>query len=146
MRVHPDVADVLSLIEPHVLPCFARVGRFIDAVAPVDRTADHAHVARPHVNDFGFRWGNRYCAHRRDAYAVKDRIPDDSAIDRLPDAPARSTHVIDSGIAGNAGDGRDAACAERSDLPPAHSLVKAGVRSLPHQWQHDETESNKKRL
>ncbi len=130
VRVHPERADVLGVLEADMLPRFPGVGGLVDAVAHVDRAAHHADVAGAEVNDIGIGQGDSHRADGRDRHGIGNGRPDHAAVDGFPKAAAGRAHVIDGGIAGDARHRGDAPGAERPDLAPAHGAVQAGIEGL----------------
>ena len=110
-----------------MLPGRTGVGGLPHAVALIDCPAHIADVARPDVNDVGIggRHGDR--TDRSHVLFIEDRLPHHAAIGGLPGSAARSSDVIDRGLAGNTGYSGYASRAEGTDLPPLHSGIKRRI-------------------
>ena len=104
-------------------PRGACVTRFVHAVTA-------RLLAGSDVNNVGIRGRERNSTDGCDVLIIEDRIPNASAIGRLPNSASRCAHVIDRGIAGNPGDGRDTATTVRTDETPAHRRVQTRVDGL----------------
>ena len=93
----------LPLLVPHMLPGLARVGGFVDAVAAGHVAADVG-FARADVDDV--RVGSRYGdgADGRDRLVIKNGLPVDAGVGRLPDPRRGGSGIVGLGISGNAAD------------------------------------------
>ena len=83
-RVDGQTADAAGLVEPHVRPGLASVGRFVDAVANLDVRPD-VRVTRAGPHDVCIRWCDRERADGRGGLVVEDRVPVQSAVGGLED-------------------------------------------------------------
>ena len=92
-RVDDDAADVVGVFEAHVRPRLARVGRLVDAVAPVG-AARRGVLARADPDDLRIGVGHGDVADRDDGLVVEDRLPADAVVHRLPEA-ARTGRRVD---------------------------------------------------
>jgi hypothetical protein len=119
--VHDDAADLLRIAESDVLPGFAGVGGFIDAVADRNRGA-HVGFARAHIDGVVLRRCDRDGADGGDILGVEDGSPDGAGIGSFPDAAADRPEVESALVAGNAADGEDAATAEGADESPLEGV------------------------
>src|SRR5262249_20201746 len=70
------------------------------------------------------------CADGANRLAIKNRLPGNAAVDRLPHASTNAAKVIDIGLALHAAYGDGAAPAMRADHPPAQAAVKTGIQLL----------------
>ena len=111
-----NATDVVGVRETHVLPCFAAIDGFVDAVA-IGSIAAHAGFAHAGVDDVGVGFGDRDRAHRAGVeLAVGDGQPGCSGIGGLPNTAAGGAEVIGGGLGSDAGNGDSAAAAEGADL------------------------------
>jgi hypothetical protein len=132
-RIDPQVADMLRLIQANVLPRLTRVCGFVNAVAHIDGAADHAHVARTHVNHVRPGGRHRHRADGRYRDLIEDGSPHRPGVHGLPQTAPGRAHIIDRGIACNTRDRRHAARAEWPDLPPLHARKRLrGNRPCQH--------------
>src|SRR5258707_8185733 len=119
-RIDEDGRNVVCIGEADVGPRGTSVAGFVDAIAG-------RLFAGADVNDAGIRTRNSDCADGRDVLAIENRFPDLAAVGCFPDTAARRAHIKDGGIAGDSGDGRNAARALRSDEAPNPSRMARRV-------------------
>ena len=100
-----------------MLPGFAGVGGFVDAVAGGKIGATQAFAAA-YVDDVGIGWGHGERADGAGGLAVEDGDPGAAGVGGLPDAAVVYADVEEIGIAGDAGGGYGAASAEGADAAP----------------------------
>src|SRR5438105_2547298 len=126
-----DLADLEGLLEAHVLPSLAAVGRFVDAVAVGDRVA-RVRLSGADPDDVLVRRGDADIADGDGALLVELMIERDTVVDRLEQSAGRRGNPVGAQIALTHGDGRDAAAhPSRADGPPAERLDPVlGERSL----------------
>src|SRR5579884_2058562 len=86
MGMDAHLGDVAGILQTEVYPGFARIGRFVDAIAMRDVAANSC-LAHASVDDVGIGGGDGYCADGG-AFeeAIGDVFPDQAAIDGFPDA------------------------------------------------------------
>ena len=84
LRVDEDAADVVSVVEPHVLPCAPRVGR-LEYTRPGNRTARHVRLAGTDPDQVRILVGYRDDRDRGSRLALKDRFPSRAVVDGLPE-------------------------------------------------------------
>src|SRR5215467_6245509 len=92
-------------------------------MTPYERLAG----SRPH--DVGIAWSQCQRANRSNVLAIEDRIPMDTAVGRLEDAPGSCANIIDPRITGNS-DHRSSTVAHRADVTIFHLLVGIGRQLL----------------
>ena len=93
-RILPMCSDDFR---PTLLPCLARVGRLVDAVAEV-RAALARVLARADPDDVRILRIDDDAAEREGALLVEDRRERDAAVGRLPQAAERGGHVPDARV------------------------------------------------
>jgi hypothetical protein len=117
LRVHAHARDLARVLESHVLPGAAGVGRLVHAVAVRGVAADRL-FAGADVDDVRIGLGDGDRADRAGPeILVGDDLPVRAAVARLPDAPARRAEVEGARIVAHARDRRDATAPERPDRP-----------------------------
>src|SRR5580658_7632367 len=120
-----DSADLSRIVEADMSPGRSSVGRFVHAIAGSQIFANGA-FTRSRINDVGIRWSYHDRADRRYRLAVKNRLPGQSSIDRLPDSTANATEIKSRRIAGNATDRDGAASAKRANQAPFQAIKHFG--------------------
>ena len=107
-RVNDDLRDLLPVAKTETRPGVTGVGGLDEAVAGSD--VDHIRV------------GGRYCdrTDRSRGLVVEDRVPRAAGVGRLPDAAIHDANIEDMWLIGNAGCGRRASTAMRSDHAVSH--------------------------
>ncbi len=120
-RMHDHGADLPDLL-PDVLPRFAGVGRFVDAVARLD-VAANVRLAGADVDHVRVRRRDGEGADGRDRLVVEDRLPVDAAVGRFPDAAGRGGGVIGERIAGDP-------AGPRATRPPAAGPTRRNLSRL----------------
>ena len=93
-RIDEDLADVLGVLEPHVLPGLAGVGRLVDAVAEM-RAALAGVLAGAEPDDVRVLRIDDDAAEREGAALVEDRREGDAAVLGFPQAAERAGDVPD---------------------------------------------------
>ena len=120
-RVDDQLADRAGVAQAHVLPGFARVERFVDAVAGGGIAADAA-FAGADIDDVGIGRRHGQAADGGRLLVVEDGLPGGGAIRGFPDAAAGGAEVVSGGIAGDARGGQGAAAAEWANRTVLHAL------------------------
>src|ERR1700688_853239 len=123
VRIDDNGTNVAGLLEPDVHPRRTCVSRFVHAVT--ERL-----LAGSDVNNVGIGGRESHGTDGRDMLIIEGGIPNAAAIGRLPYSASRCAHVIDCGISGNPGDGRDTASAVGTKQTPTHRGVQAWVDAL----------------
>src|SRR5207248_3053692 len=126
-RIDDDRGDLLAVVEAEVLPRFAGVGGFVDAVAGGEIGTLQTFAAA-NVDDvrIGRRNGDR--ADRAGRLIVEDRRPDAAVVGRLPDAAVVHADVEKARLSRHAGRGDGASAAKWSDAAPTHCGRRIGLR------------------
>ncbi len=134
-RVDGDFRDALRLMQTHVRPGRAGVGRLVNPVADRDRIARPC-LAAAHPDRIRMRGIDRDGADRLDRVLVEDRLERRASVERLPDAAARRAHeghrlptLVSRGDRGDpaAHDGRaDIASREARDHPGIENRRRRG--------------------
>ncbi len=96
LRIDDDAADVVRVLQPHVRPGLAAVGRLVDTVAPVG-AARGGRLAGADPHDVWIRGSHGDVTDRDDRLVVEDRRPRNAVVDRLPE-PARAGRGVDGGL------------------------------------------------
>src|SRR5580700_6250939 len=122
-------ADVACVFEADVCPNLSSISRFVNAIPKRDVAAD-ASFARTGVDYVGIGVGHGDSADRGGGLLIEQRIPRDAAIRRFPDTAADRAEIIGVRLAGNTGDGDNAAAAEWADESPLHAVVGFGIDLL----------------
>ncbi len=126
--VDGDAGNMLGAFQPHFLPGFAGVGRFIYPIPVVGHDAPGRMLAHAHVNDVGIAFRHSDGAHRAGGKkAVGDVFPGEAHIGGFPHAASGGAHVVGGDIANDAGGGHGAAAAEWADAAPFHRLEQGVV-------------------
>ena len=146
-RVDTHAADLPRIAQADMLPVFACVGRFVNAVAMRDVAANRR-FAHPDVDHVGVRKRNVDRPDRAglDEF-VRDRLPIHTGIRRLPNAAARRAKVINVRLRRHARHRRHPPAAKRPDLPVLQqpqwilirrrrSLTEADTDSHSHNRNH----------
>src|SRR5262245_1424703 len=81
-----DAGDASGIVEAHASPRLPGIGGLVDAVADRDVPSDE-HFAGPHPHDIWIGWSNRDGADRRNVLLVEERLPVQTGIGRLEQAP-----------------------------------------------------------
>src|SRR5271157_4993923 len=125
-----------------MLPGSAGVRRLVNAI-PRGEVGPLQALAAAHVNDAGVgrRYGNG--PHRAGRLTVEDGIPGPAEIRRLPDPAVHGGDVEQVGLAGNTGHGHGPPAPKRTDHPPLHFGVKAGIELLGKERLADEEEQSR---
>jgi len=119
-----DAGDFHHILEPHVLPAFAGIGRLPHTVAE----AAANRVPGSGINDVGIGWSDLDSAEAIHArLLIEDREPGHACAGRLPNAAQRRTHVERAGIADDTAHGGDASAMERPDVPPLEPRIEVGI-------------------
>ena len=117
-RMDPDLGDVLSFRQPHVLPALAVVHRAVHAVAMGD-VGTQAALAHPDVDDAGIGLGDRQRPDRGSfEVRIRDVAPARTRIVRPPDPPAACPGEVGSPERGVPLNRHYPATPVRSNKPP----------------------------
>ena len=130
-RMNENPPDASGLLESHVGPRRAGVGRLVDAVAHDVRVADRPRFtgAGPYRVGIGLRRGQR--ADRLHRLLVEDGKERAAAVGRLPDAAGRGAEVPGLEVSDDAGDGGESSPArgpEKLELERWRRGVGASAR------------------
>ena len=128
-RVDDDRADLLPIAQSHVFPCFAAVGRFVDAVA-CRKVRSLQPLATADVNDVRVRRRNRESADRSGRLIVEYRIPGVAEVRGLPDASVVDADEEDVRLSRNAGGSDGTAATEWSDHAPVKLVEMSHAERL----------------
>src|SRR6266545_4920840 len=122
-RMDAHARDLVRALQSDVLPGLTAVGGLVHAVAVRDVAAD-GRLPHPRVDHVGIRLRDPDRADRSGLEVlVRHRGPVGSAVDRLPDAAARPSEVVDERLPPYARDRRHATAAERPDVAKLQPLV-----------------------
>ena len=126
LRIDGDARNLLVVVDPHVRPRSARIGRLVDAVTGGEVGAMQS-LARAHVHDVGIRDRHVDRANRPARLLVEDWIPGAAVVRGLPDAAVHHPHIEHVWLRRYSGRGLGPSAAEWADHPPARSLDRRGV-------------------
>ena len=122
--IDQDAVDLHGVLQADVLPGVAGIGGLPHAVA--EAAADG--IASAGINDVGIGGSD---LDRADAIhallLVEDGEPGHAGAGGFPDAALRRADVEHAGLADDAGDRRDAAAVERSDVTPLEAGIEVGI-------------------
>ena len=125
--MNADLRNVIGVAQPHILPCLAPIGRFVDAVAIGDITAN-CRFAGAGIDHIRIRFGDGDGAHcGAGQVTVGDIFPVDAAIGRLPNPAADGTEIEGHALGGVTGHGNHAATTWGTDAAPGQRLQKVLV-------------------
>ncbi len=118
-RMDANPADGHRLLEAHVAPGLAGIGRLVDPVT-LDDVAAHRDLAHPGVDDVGVGLRDRDGAHRRRLEErVGHRTPCDAPVRCLPQPTTCGAKVVFVRPTRAAGYGNRSSAARRTDRSPA---------------------------
>ena len=130
LRIDHDARDLAGVTEAHELPRLAGIGREVHA-APVDDVVADVALARAHPDEVRVRRRERDRPDRGRRLVVEDRVPGVAPVGGLPHAARRRADVVDLRLAGNAGDRRDSAAADRGPEVAEPDVVQRIRRQRP---------------
>jgi hypothetical protein len=131
-RIDRERRRHVRVAQPRIRPGLAGVGRFVDAVARVEVTADVG-LAGTRIDDVRVRVGDRDRADRaRDPreFAVGDVRPVLAVVGALPNTTLDPAEIEEIGVAGHARDGDHATTDVGADAAPselAHQFLSRGL-------------------
>ena len=129
-RMNAHRADVIGILQPHVLPGFAGIRGLVDAVAIGSIAADVG-LAHADIDRVGVRFRNADRAHRSGfELAIGNRNPVGPSIVGSPYTAACPAEIVHARLRGHARDSHGAAASKRADIAILQLLerVEIGLR------------------
>ena len=120
--MNDDVADLKRFFQPHILPTFAAVGGFVDAVA-VRHWVTRVVFPGADPNDIGIGGRHADIAYRDCCFTIELVLESDAVVNRLQQTSGSSCDPVGGGIGFIDGDSDNAAAhSGRPDAAPSHRL------------------------
>src|SRR5262245_64875111 len=132
-RIDSQWADLPRIFQANVLPGFATIDGFEDAGA-IGRVATNCRLARADVNHVVVRWRDCDRADGRNGCFIEKGNPICAAVSRLPNPAGNRAEIIGVRFAHYTFDRQRAPTAERTDLPPTHSIEQLFIDCSGRRW------------
>ena len=126
-RIDRDLRDLLAVAQAEMRPGFARVGRFVDAVADREIGAMQSFAA-PDVNDVRIRNRNRQRADRAGRLIIENRLPGAPVIGRLENAAIDLREIENVRLRRHAANRAHPSAAVRPDVAPMEEVREILLR------------------